>query len=376
MLRRLRCVLLVSLLLHPSLLRAHQSTNSYVLVTIANGELTLAWDVAVADLAHVVALQTNAADVIAASELEAKQNLVLQYALSRFQVRADGESCPLELASDKLTHLEKPGYARVELVCRWPTNAARLELACRALFETDPSHHSLLRLDWKGQTRTGVFTADTMVQTFGGATSLSRQFLVFLHEGVRHIWTGFDHILFLLALLLPAVIRRDQRGWHPVDTFDFAFVHIVKVVTAFTIAHSITLTLSVLGVVHPPPRLIESTIAVSVLIAAVNNLRPVLKGNAWMLAFGFGLIHGFGFANALAELDLPRAGLALTLLGFNLGVELGQLAIVSVFLPFAFGLRASWFYRKLVLQGGSVLVSLVAVIWIVERVFDVKVLRF
>ena len=115
------------------------------------------------------------------------------------------------------------------------------------------------------------------------------------------------------------------------------------VVTAFTLAHSITLTLAALRLVELPSRLVESAIAASVVLAAVNNLVPVVERRRWMVAFAFGLIHGFGFASVLAELGLPQETLVLSLLGFNLGVELGQLAIVAVFLPTAYALRNTRF---------------------------------
>ena len=112
-----------------------------------------------------------------------------------------------------------------------------------------------------------------------------------------------------------------------------------KVVTAFTVAHSITLSLAALGVISLPSRLVESAIAASVVLAALNNVCPVVYGGRWIIAFCFGLIHGFGFASVLTDLGLPQDSLLLALVAFNLGVELGQLAIVAVFLPIAYALR-------------------------------------
>ena len=149
---------------------------------------------------------------------------------------------------------------------------------------------------------------------------------------------------------------------------------VLKIVTAFTVAHSITLSLAALGLVELPSRLVESAIAVSVILAALNNLRPLVLGRLWMVAFGFGLLHGFGFASALAGLGLPRDALALALVGFNLGVEAGQLAIVLVFLPVAFALRHSSLYRRQVMFGGSLLIALLASIWFIERAFEMRLL--
>ena len=142
-------------------------------------------------------------------------------------------------------------------------------------------------------------------------------------------------------------------------------------VTAFTVAHSITLSLAALGIVSLPSRWVESAIALSVVLAALNNVFPVVAHGRWIAAFAFGLLHGFGFAGALQDLGLPAGSLALSLAGFNIGVELGQLAIVAAFLPLAFALRKTWSYRRLVLAGGSTAIAAVATVWFAERAFDV-----
>jgi len=181
---------------------------------------------------------------------------------------------------------------------------------------------------------------------------------------------------FLLALLLPAVLQRRDGVWQPVCTISPALSLILKVVTAFTVAHSITLSLAALGVVHLRAALVESAIAASVIVAAFNNLKPLFSDRAWMVAFGFGLIHGFGFANALNDLGLHRGRTAETLLFFNGGVELGQLVIVALLLPFALALRHLLFYRKILLKAASAAIMALATVWLAERVTDTKWLPF
>ena len=144
----------------------------------------------------------------------------------------------------------------------------------------------------------------------------------------------------------------------------------LKVVTAFTLAHSITLSLAALQVISLPSRFVESTIAASVVLAALNNLRGTIERRRWVMAFVFGLVHGFGFASVLADLGLPQGALVLALVGFNVGVEVGQVAIVVAFVPIAFWLRHTQFYRRGVLTAGSLLVALVAAYWFVQRAFD------
>jgi hypothetical protein len=131
-----------------------------------------------------------------------------------------------------------------------------------------------------------------------------------------------------------------------------------------------------LGVISLPSRLVESTIAASVVIAALHNVFPLFRERRWVMAFVFGLIHGFGFAGVLSDLGLPQDALILALIGFNLGVEAGQLAIVAVFLPLAFALRHTFIYRRIVLTGGSLVIAALALVWFAERAFDLKLLVF
>ena len=232
-----------------------------------------------------------------------------------------------------------------------------------------------LRLDAGGASQSAVLSPDRPVAELkAGTSSRLGQFLDYLKEGVWHIWIGFDHILFLLSLLLPAVLTFRDRRWMPVGQFRPAFWDVVRVVTSFMLAHSITLSLAALEVVTLPSRVVESTIALSVVLAALNNVRPVIEERRWLMAFVFGLIHGFGFASVLADLGLPRNALLLALVGFNLGVEAGQLAIVAAFLPLAFLLRATPLYRRGIMTGGSVLIAVVAGIWLLERAFDLRII--
>jgi HupE / UreJ protein len=195
-----------------------------------------------------------------------------------------------------------------------------------------------------------------------------REFGRFVSEGVWHIAIGYDHVLFLLVLLLPAVLRRtEDRSWQPAEDLRSAFLATLKVVTAFTLAHSATLSLAALDWVRFPSRWVESAIAASIVVAAGSNLWPVARGRTWALALGFGLVHGFGFASVLADLGILRQSLVRALVGFNLGVELGQLAIVAMVLPLAYVIRHRPFYRTCILSWGSGLAGVLAAVWFVQR---------
>ena len=254
-----------------------------------------------------------------------------------------------------------------------PGTTGALGLNYRLLFDVDALHRGLLRLDLDGVTQTAVLAPESgNVTLTAGEPSRLDQFGQYVVEGAWHIWIGFDHVLFLLSLLLPAVLVYANRQWAGAPSLKSATREVLWVVTAFTVAHSITLTLAALEVVALPSRLVESAIALSVVLAAANNLYPVIERKRWLVAFLFGLIHGFGFATVLTELGLPRDALVLSLLGFNLGVELGQLAIVAGFLPLAYLLRNTALYRKAVFVGGSWLTMLVAAVWLLERALNLK----
>ena len=287
---------------------------------------------------------------------------------------ADGKTCTTAGKEFLVDEHSDGAYAvlRLDVDCGTPPPAA-IELSYSLFFDLDPTHRGLLRIERGGITQTGVLSPERPRFTFGAdAASALSQFFDYLREGVWHIWIGFDHILFLLSLLLPSVLILSNRKWQAAKRFSDTFWDVFKVVTSFTVAHSITLSLAALAVISLPSRLVESTIALSVVLAALNNLKPVVAERRWAVAFAFGLIHGFGFASVLADLGLPQGTLLLALVGFNLGVETGQLAIVCAFLPLAYTLRGTWFYRTMIFSAGSTAIAAVALVWLVERALDVK----
>ena len=196
----------------------------------------------------------------------------------------------------------------------------------------------------------------------------------FLLEGMRHILTGYDHVLFLLCLLLPSVMRRAPAGWQPVERLGQAVWPVVGIVSAFTVAHSITLGLAALKLVSLTPAFIEPAIAATIVLAALDNVLPIFPVRRVVVTFFFGLLHGFGFAGVLAELNLPRADFAWALLQFNLGIEVGQLVIVAVATSVLFGLRRWRGYPKFVIGAGSALAIAIGVAWLIELIGNVSIL--
>ena len=368
----LRALALAVLLLAAGTAGAHKPSDAYLTVERDGAALRGQWDIALRDLDNAIGLDTDGDGDITWRELRARHDQISAYALQRLRIASAGETCPLAATGHLVDSHTDGAYAVLQFTGNCPQPGPTLAVAYRLFADIDPQHRGLLNYVEDGESRSVVFSVDTPERVVGGDSGGPlAQFAAYVHEGVWHIWLGFDHILFLLSLLLPAVLVRRDGRWQPKDSFRGAFIEVAKVVTAFTLAHSITLSLAALGVVSLPSRWVESAIALSVVLAALNNLFPVVSHGRWMAAFAFGLLHGFGFAGALRDLGLPSSSLALSLAGFNVGVELGQLAIVAAFLPVAFWLRRTWSYRGLVLAGGSTAIAAIAVVWFAERALDV-----
>jgi hypothetical protein len=368
----IRCVLLLVLALVASPAIAHKASDAYLTLERAGATLRGQWDIALRDLDNAIGLDANGDGDITWGEVRARHADIAAYALQRLAISSGGERCALAATTQMIDSHTDGAYVVVAFSGQCPVPGPTLAIEYGLFAGLDPQHRGLLNLIEDGQSRSVVFSADTPRRVVGGDTAGPwTQFTTYLNEGVWHIWTGFDHILFLLSLLLTAVLLRDQGRWKTSNSFRRALVEVAKVVTAFTVAHSITLTLAALTIVVLPSRLVESGIALSVVLAALNNLHPVVANGRWLAAFGFGLLHGFGFAGALHDLGLPAGSLALSLFGFNLGVEAGQLAIVVAFLPLAYLLRSTWAYRRMLFAGGSVAIAAIASVWLVERAFDV-----
>lgn len=368
-----RSLLIIILFTQSLQVFAHKASDSYLTLNAAESRVTGRWDIALRDLDYAVNLDVNNDSAITWGELRSKRELVQTYTLGHLRINSG--RCRI-MPTQYLVDTHTDGAYSVLLFdvdCQNPLSS--LEIDYGLFFDFDPQHRGLLHISYQKGSQTAIFSPEHKQQRFELIeTSPGAAFLQYLREGVRHIWTGYDHILFLLSLLLPAVFYRQAKRWHPEQQFRPVLIAVIKIVTAFTIAHSITLSLATLDVISMPSRWVESAIAVSVILAALNNLYPIVIRNLWLVAFGFGLIHGFGFANVLNDLGLPKNMLTVTLLAFNLGVEIGQLAIVGGFLPLAFWGRKTAWYRIMCFGFGSVLITVVAVIWFLERSLNLKLI--
>jgi hypothetical protein len=379
MMRRALLALLALLLaLCAPAARAHKPSDSYLSITVHDdGTLDGRWDIALRDLDYAIGLDADGDGALTWGEVRRRHADIAGYALARLAVRAGDAACTLAPGAQQLDAHTDGTYTVIPLRISCPQRPSRLVVRYTLFAELDPQHRGLLNLQAPALSRSAVLGPQAPEQAFDlQRSSRWAQFLEYAREGVWHIWVGYDHILFLLSLLLPAALVWQGRRWQPAPELRGPTMDVVRTVTGFTVAHSITLSLAALGVVSLPSRWVESAIALSVVLAALNNVFPVFHGRRWIVAFCFGLIHGFGFASVLADLGLPRDALLLALVGFNLGVEAGQLAIVAVFLPLAFSLRRTRFYLRGVFVAGSSLIAGVAFVWLIERVFDLKLFPF
>jgi len=380
-LNRLFCVWFVVLLALSDFAQAHKSSGSYLTIDFAPRSMTGRLDIALRDLDFVLGLDQDGNGELTWGEVRARHADIAELTKNHLGLKADGEECLLEIGPQQIDEHSDGAYSVLPLLWRCPKAGTRLDINYTLFADIDPQHRGLFNLRFGEQSQTAVLGGDRPIQQFeinASTQSVARggwqALLQFGLQGIWHIWIGFDHILFLLSLLLPAVLIYRSRRWAPAESFRQGGVEVLKVVTAFTVAHSITLTLATLQWVVLPSRLVESTIAASVVLAALNNVWPLFQGKRWTVAFLFGLIHGFGFASVLTDLGLPSSALFVALLGFNLGVEVGQLAIVAVFLPLARALRSTAFYRRGVMTAGSLMIAALALIWLMERLFDVQLL--
>jgi hypothetical protein len=353
---------------------AHKSSDSYLSLRVDGAQIVGQWDVALRDLDYALGLDGNNDGIITWAELRARHAIIADYLLARLTLQSDGRVCAARVTDGLVDNHSDGTYEVLRFTADCGGPVQKLDITYNFFFDFDPQHRGLLRLEMRGQSFTTVFSPTRKNwHPEGGSPSWTGEFLDYFEEGVWHIWTGFDHILFLCALLLPSVLSHRSGKWLALQDFGEAFRNVFKIVTAFTLAHSITLTLAVLGFIALPSRLVESAIAISVIAAALNNLHPMVENRLWVVAFGFGLVHGLGFANVLTELGLPPDALAISLVGFNLGVEAGQLVIVGAILPLAFLCRRSWLYPRLVLGAGSAGIVAIAFIWLVERSFNLNI---
>jgi hypothetical protein len=324
---------------------AHQQGVSYSDVEVADGRARYDLTIANHDLRDVDADGDGA---IRSDEVLAQYPALRRLLARSVGVAVGGVECPLTL-EDFL--LDPTGGVTFRLRGPCP-DGAPLKVACMLLASTGSQGYNLAKIRYRGGLTEHVFTRNDAELTIGAAAGAGAVLRRFIALGIEHIATGYDHMLFLLALLLGG-------GGLPAT---------IGIVTAFTVAHSVTLALATFDLVTLPGRLVESAIALSIAWVALENLVFERARGRWRIAFLFGLVHGFGFASILRGMHLPAQGLALSLLAFNLGVEAGQVAVVVLAWPLLLLVERSR-RRTWLVRGASAAILVLALYWLVERAF-------
>jgi HupE / UreJ protein len=363
-------LLLLGLALSPAGAAAHVASNGFLTIEVRGAALDGSIELAVRDVELAIGVDANGDGRVTWGELRRSEPRLAAYVAGHLSLAAQGSSCPLRFGHLEVNGRVDGNYAWLPFGARCTRDVRQLEIRYQVLEDIDPSHRGLLRLS------AGAVVQSAVLDPHGPGTPLSverasawRAFQEYFRAGTWHIWSGIDHLLFLFSLLLPAVLVRRNRRWEPVTGVRPAFFSILKVVTAFTLAHSITLSLAALDVVRLPSRLTESVIAASIMVAALNNIFPLVTESRARIAFAFGLLHGFGFASVLADMGLPEGARLLSLVAFNCGIEAGQLAVVLAVMPAVYALRSVDLYRRALLPLGSGAIAVLALAWLVQRAF-------
>lgn len=359
----------VLLALAPGAAAAHKASDSYLSIDAAGGRGAMRWAIALRDLDQLLDLDRDGDGALSWGEV--RRRLPEIRAHSADWLVLNGGGCRSELAPLGVERRVDGSY--LALGGHYACTGTGLErIDYRLMRDLDPTHRGLLRLD-TGDGRVRTLALDPSAGAVSVADGRQADAGLF-SAGVHHILAGYDHLAFLLCLLLPAVLVRTADGWRPVGRPGEALRPAAVTVTLFTLAHSITLALATLGAVRLPASIVEPAIAATIAVAGLDNVWGILGRRNKIYNFLFGLIHGFGFAAVLTELHLPRGGFALALLQFNLGVEAGQLAVVAVALSLLYGLRRRPGYAETLLPGTSLVAAALATVWLVERVFDLRLI--
>jgi hydrogenase/urease accessory protein HupE len=346
-------------LLTPAIAGAHMGSAKFVSAEVTDRGAALEVNVESVDAALALGLGTS----IDPAELNQHAPLLRAWLARGLELRDDAGPCTPHAGPPRLTERDAKPYVTIPIDYACTTGAA-LVLRDTTVFDDDPDHEVFVAVG----SRAHVLRAGAQEIELSTTPAVTDTAAAFLHEGAVHLVTGYDHLLFLLSLILVAglAVRRDGLR---IAARDVAWV-----VTAFTVGHSISLVAATLGVLTLPSAFVEVAIAASIVyVAVLNILRPDAPTNTTrrsraILAAAFGLVHGFGFSSVLGEVGLPIRDRLVALASFNVGIELAQLAFVAaVLLPLAALARHPGTYRRVAVQGGSFAIAAFGAVWLVER---------
>ena len=365
--KTVKILFLMVIALLSTALQAHQLSTAYLNAEMkASGTLAGTAHMRLYDLQNALDLDANGNGELTWGEITAQSQMIQNWLQKHLMIKRNEISCEHNIGGEFLIdQYFNEAYVLIPVSAQCST-FGRINIAYDGLFAVDQTHKMLVNVTQAEQHQSRVMDAEnTSIDVDFSAGGRLSMMLDFVWQGMVHIWIGLDHILFLLCLLLACFLQHRHRTQR-MDYKKLAF-SIVGVVTAFTVAHSITLTATALNWLQVSSRWVEFSIAASVLVAAVNNIIPVLPRLVWV-TFAFGLLHGMGFAGALGELGLPPNHRVWTVLAFNVGVEIGQIVIIAMVLPVMMLVRKVGVQSQYYFKSSSAIIAVIAVHWMVERI--------
>ncbi len=346
---------------------SHELSNGYLTLnstsdTALAGELLLKPE----DIGRAAGLDIDNNGSLTWGEVNRHHSLANSYIQSNVIISDIGQRCALSTAPPSIKNIS------AESLLAYP-----LKITCAKLNELTvqytgivadfPPHKLLTSITLHDFN--GVYVLDserTSITVSPLNNDWLTQFGEMVYQGIWHIFIGLDHILFLVATLLTVNLRRNNNRWERAASKARIFKNTVILVSTFTLAHSITLTATALNFITLDSRIVELGIALSVAITALNNMFPFIM-RLGFITFGFGLLHGMGFASVFGDLNAQSGSLVMNVLAFNLGVEIGQLAIVSLLLPLLLALRNVKGYAKAIMPIASSIIAVIALNWTLQR---------
>lgn len=363
---------------------AHTGTDSYLYLDVTPTALSGRVELPIGYAEETLQIELGESDAERTASIEANADALESYVAERLSIGQEGQDWAITYEDPFLFFSEDVEISADYIVVPFTAETGgetvnqELDIRFEPFFDEvdDAAALVLIANNWaagkieNGTEHSAVFDSGNRSQLVDlGDKSVLKNVTESAKLGVRHIQTGPDHILFVLVLLLPSVLVFSS-SWRPAPSFGSALWRVLKIVTMFTVAHSITFTLAGLDILpQPSPRIVESIIALSIAAAALHNLRPIVENREWLISFAFGLFHGMGFASLVSALDVSRSTQLISLLGRNLGIEVGQAIVVLLLFPGLFILRRTRFYKPFFVVV-SLILTVVSLGWMVERLFE------
>ena len=346
---------------------AHNTDYARLALDINNNKINAQLELTVADLEYKLGLDKNFNGKITWGELSENSDRLFKYVRDGLNIQNNNKNCKVSYQGLKVNKRIQKNYALLEVSVQCPDKIQTLTVNYQLMFDVDTKHKLILSINDADKSVTRILTANRPAIDYS-AESTSWGNLDFILSGIEHIWIGYDHILFLLCLLLAAIKAQTSGGKENKNSVSKIMVEVIKLVTAFTIAHSITFLLANFGIVTISPVFTEAVIALTVVMVALNNIFNIFDSGLWKVVFALGLVHGLGFANVMSALEISSAQSAISILMFNAGVEIGQLLLILIFVPVLVFLSNYKLYFNYLRPGMSWFISVIGVMWFIERI--------